>query len=504
MSPAARRARRLAPLLLALLALAQAAAAQAPAAPAARSAWGFDRSDLTPHPSVQFGVLPNGMRYALMRNAEPAGALAVRLRIGAGAAVEGEREQGSMHLIEHLVFHGTAGIPQLALPLMLARDGLERWNDFNADTSFEETLYRLDLAKSDARARATALTLMREIAANLSFDRRIVEAAKQRVTAEIGERDSVEDRLLAAQNAFFFPGSAIAGRSVAGSEARVKRIPAGALRRLHQRHYAPGQATLIMVGDFDPAAAEAEIAARFSDWRAAGETEAAKPPRRVARERGAEARLFVERDAPTRTVIARTGPLGGADATRRRDFQFLEHLGSEMLNRRLARAAAGADAPFQAADSAIYDHFGTGRLARVEITARGGDWARALQAGQRELREALERGYSQAELDEQLGASRQALDRVATARTSRELADSIADAVGRGIVFTEPGHASATEAYLGQVRLAEVNAALREAWAGRERLIFVSHDRRVRGGEAAILNVWRAGLAGGEAHSPGR
>ncbi|HEX8256402.1 MAG TPA: insulinase family protein, partial [Allosphingosinicella sp.] len=177
---------------------------------AARAAWGFDRSDLPPHPGVRFGVLANGMRYAVMRSAAPAGGLSLRLRVDVGAAAERGDQRGFAHLIEHLIFHGTASIPEGALPLMLPRDGLRRWEDFNAYTTFDETVYRLDLAKSDRRARETALTVLREISSNLVFGRKAVAAAKNAVIAEIAERDAAEDAITAAQNAFFFPGSGIA------------------------------------------------------------------------------------------------------------------------------------------------------------------------------------------------------------------------------------------------------------------------------------------------------
>ena len=129
---------------------APAIAQSAPATEAAR-AWGFDRSDLAPHPGVRFGVLPNGLRYALMRSAAPG--LSVRMRVGAGASVEALRERGSMHLIEHLIFEGSVNLPPLALPLMLGQQGLVRRTDFRAETSFDETVYSLDLPRADARAR---------------------------------------------------------------------------------------------------------------------------------------------------------------------------------------------------------------------------------------------------------------------------------------------------------------------------------------------------------------
>jgi zinc protease len=158
-----------------------------------------------------------------------------------------------------------------------------------------------------------------------------------------------------------------------------------------------------------------------------------------------------------------------------------------MLNRRLARIASATDAPFLSASSAIYDHFSTGRLARLDVAAKDRDWRKALLAGQAELRRALEPGFSQAELDEQLAASGQALADVAAPKTSPQLADAIADSVGRGIVFTAANDGSAAQAYLAQVRLEDVNAAFRAAWANPGRLIFVSHNRSISKAEAAYL-----------------
>lgn len=445
----------------------------------ARSAWGFGRTDLAPHPDVRFGVLPNGMRYALMRNTAPEEALSVRLHIGAGAMVEGEREQGFMHLVEHMIFHGSTNIPEGALPMMLSHAGLRRWTDFNAFTSFDETLFQLDLAKSDDRARQTALTLAREISSGLLFGPRAVEGAKRMVRTEIRGRDAVQDQLLAAQNSFFFPGSPLAGSSVASTEASVKRAQGSVLQRLYQAHYVPGSTTLIFVGDFDPDLLEREIAARFSDWPARPVPIRTRFTAPASGSRPSDFGLFVNPAADTSVTIAAAEPLGGGDAAKGRDSLFLAHLGIQMLNRRLARSAAAPDAAFSRADAALYDHFSTGRLARMDIEARDRDWRRALQAGEGELRRALARGFEQRELDEQLALSRKTLSRVASPRTSRAIADAIAEAVGRGVVFTQAGDASATDAYLARVRLGDVNAAFKAAWASPERLVFVAHNRPI-------------------------
>lgn len=125
----------------------------------------------------------------------------------------------------------------------------------------------------------------------------------------------------------------------------------------------------------------------------------------------------------------------------------------------------------------------------------GRDCRAALARGGEALLRALDEGFSEAELEEQRAESRRALSRAAAPRTSAALADAIVDAANRGIVFTRPGDPAASAAYLAAVRLEDVNAALRAAWADPSRLLFVTHDRRVRGGEAAVVEAWTEAAA---------
>jgi zinc protease len=470
------------------------ASAQAPAihSDEVRRAWGFDRSDLPPHPAVRFGVLPNGLRYAVMRNGAPAGALSVRLRIDVGAGVEAIREQGFVHLIEHLIFHGTANIPEGSLPMMLSHRGLRRWTDFDAYTSYDETVFRLNLGRSDAPARQVSLLLMREIATNLMFNRSAVEGAKRKVREEIGGRDAAKDGQIAAENNFFAPNSLIDRGPVAGTSAQVARATPEALRRLYARYYVPERTALVVVGDVDPDAMVAEIAARFSDWRSSatpGRRSSATParsgcgnkdapvhpssrahrryhcPRLAARQRG-------RRRRPARCSFPGAAWQPDAEPAPRRGRRRAQRT---IRERRVS----------------IYDHFNTVRLARLDVAARDRDWRGALQAGARELRRALAGGFTQAELDEQLAATRKALVRAAAPARTPELADAIIDAVGRRIVFTAPADASGTDAYLSRVRLQDVNAAFKAAWGTSDPLILVSHHRRIARGEAAIAAAWR-------------
>jgi zinc protease len=475
----------------------QAETPRASLSPAASQAWGFDVSDLTPHPGVLFGVLPNGMRYAVMRNGAPADGLSVRLHFDVGAMDEEKGEQGHLHLLEHLIFHGSENIPAGALPLMLAHRGMKRVDDFNAVTSYDETVYRLDLANSDRNARAAAMMLMREISSRLSFTRRSVEVAKKDVQDEIAARDQVRDRIATAQNAFFLPGTRLARGPVVGTKPIIRRATPEKLKRLYLRHYQPARATLVVVGDFDPAAMEAEIASQFADWQVSGaEAPAIGPKAKPLAGHQSRTFLFPDRAAATSVTIATVSPLRAAsDKAPLRDAQFLERLGNEMLNRRLAKLATSPDPPFASASAAIYNHFSTARVASLEVQARNRDWRAALGGAALELRRAIDHGFSRAELDEQLGLTRAALVRSTAPQASGAQADAIVDSVGRALIFTEAADPAATAVYLARVRLDQVNAVFAGAWGQADHMLFVTHDRRFPAAEAAIAATWKEAFA---------
>jgi zinc protease len=262
-----------------------------------------------------------------------------------------------------------------------------------------------------------------------------------------------------------------------------------ALKRLYDRTYAPYRATFVLVGDFDPAVAEGEVGSFFSTWKAAAQALKAGAealPASSTGNRGVEAFLFADRSAPTSVSIASFAE-PSQDRASARDAQFLEQLATDMLSRRLALRASPAVAR---ASAAIYTHFSMARLATLDVEAKDRDWRGALTFGGAQLHGALAHGFEQAELEAQLDVMREALRRAAAPRTSGALADAIVDAVGRKLVFTEAADPAASAAYLGKVRLDDVNAAFRQAWSNPARLIFVTHNRRVAGAEAAIIAAW--------------
>ena len=130
--------------LLAAMALAQPALAQsqAPAAapptaqtgPAieAATSWEHEGSDIPADPKWVTGTLANGLRYAVRRNAIPADTIAIRVRMDVGALDETPAQQGWSHLIEHMVFRGTAQYPDGDAVRIWQRLGAHFGSDTNA------------------------------------------------------------------------------------------------------------------------------------------------------------------------------------------------------------------------------------------------------------------------------------------------------------------------------------------------------------------------------------
>src|SRR5256885_2413854 len=147
------------------LTLARADFALAAAAPA----WPQAKSDIPVDPAIRFGALPNGMRYAIMKNTTPKGEASMRLRIGAGSLEEGDAQQGLAHFLEHMAFRGSTHVPEGDVFQILQRLGLRVGADANASTGPTQTIYQWDLPKADKPTLDTAFMLARDVVSELSL-----------------------------------------------------------------------------------------------------------------------------------------------------------------------------------------------------------------------------------------------------------------------------------------------------------------------------------------------
>src|SRR5712671_6048618 len=104
-------------------------------------AWPQAKSDIPVDPAIKLGTLPNGMRYAIMKNTTPKGEVSMRLRIGAGSLMESDAQRGLAHFNEHMAFRGTTHVPDGEVFKLLERLGSRVGADTNARTGELDTVY---------------------------------------------------------------------------------------------------------------------------------------------------------------------------------------------------------------------------------------------------------------------------------------------------------------------------------------------------------------------------
>jgi zinc protease len=486
--------------LLALLLLAVgfplvAQPAVAQATQASEPVWPFEKSDLPLDSDYRFSVLPNGLRVIVRHNASPAGQGLVRLYIGAGSLSETDSERGFAHFVEHMAFNGSAKVPEGEMVKLLEREGLAFGADTNASTNFEYTLYKLDLPRTDPELLDTALMLMRETASALTFDPGAVDRERGVVLSELRNGRTyalanTEDRL-----SFLYSGARFVNRLPIGTVESLQGATANGLRAFWQREYRPGNAVLVVIGDFDPATVEAAIRKHFGDWRAPGGQEDvdAGP---VDGARAGQIDIYVDPALAERVTISRNGPwLDEPDTVENRRKGVLRRIGYGIMNRRLQRIARSADAPFRDAGFGTSELFEAGRTTSLIIDAGDGEWREGVAAAVREYRKTLALGFTQAEIDEQVANLRTGLQNAvanASTRFHGTFEQAVMQMLTHDVVPTTPESGlERFEAMADDITPANVLAALdEEALPLVDPLIRFEGRKPPEGGAQALRAAW--------------
>ncbi len=486
--------RRLTALAGATLALAVCAggAGAAPQAvsPPPANVWPQTYAALPPDPAMRFGVLANGMRYVIMRNATPGGQASFRLRFAAGSMDESDTEQGLAHLLEHMAFDGSTHVANGEMIKILERHGLAFGADTNASTSWEETVYKLDLPKADADTLDTSLMLLREVAGELTLSQDAIDKERGVVLSEERLRDTPDYRVAKASLGFTLQGQLAARRFPIGLVETVKNATRDQLLDIYTRYYQPQSTVLVAVGDFDPDAMEARIKARFGDWTAKAPM-GPYPDHGTPLQRGAETRLVVEPGAPEVVQMSWVAPPAlepDSKAKRRRDM--IDNLALAVLNRRLDRLVRADDPPFLGASAYRADDFHSAEATTLQTMAKPGDWEAALKAADQAVRQLVQYGVSAEELGVEVDAYRAILKSAAESqatRTTPAVADDIAATVDTPEVETSPAEDLVLfDEDVKGLAPADIAQAVKDVFGGAGPLTLVSTQQPVAGGDKAV------------------
>jgi zinc protease len=472
------------------------------AAPASKPGeWPQAHSDLKADPGIRFGALPNGMRYAIMRNSTPPGQVSMRLRFDVGSLMERDDQQGLAHFLEHMAFNGSTNVPTRGEMVKdLERLGLAFGADTNAQTGFDATVYKFDLPKSDNQTVDTSLMLLREIAGNLLLDQAAMDQERGVILSEERLRDTPAYRVNKERSSFMMEGQRPPERFPIGLVPVIQNAKADLIADIYHRYYRPERATLVVVGDIDPDAMEAKIQARFADWKGQGPAGDDPDLGKVA-PRGPDFHLAVEPGSATTVELAWvTPPDLSPDSVAKHRREIIEQMGLAVLNRRLATLSRDQTPPFISAGAFRGNQYRAERVTGLVLLAQDNHWQEGLAAAETEVRRAVQYGVRPDELAREIAESDAALKlAVAGASTRRTpaLAEEIEGTVDEADVQTSPADDLALfEATAKDLTPAEVSAALKSDFEGQGPLVFMSAPDQVQGGVAAIRAAFETAKAG--------
>jgi zinc protease len=215
------------------------------------------------------GILPNGLTYYILENRKPENRAYLTLAVKAGSVMERDDEQGLAHFTEHMAFNGTVRFPESELVNYLRSLGMRFGPEVNAYTSYDQTVYGIEVPTEtgDGGGKtipAKALAVLDDWTHAITFapadvdDERLVIMEEYR--ARLGAMDRIRRRMLPD----IFQGSPYADRYPIGLPEIIENAPASRLQNFYKTWYRPDNMAVILVGDFDGAKLEAELASHFS------------------------------------------------------------------------------------------------------------------------------------------------------------------------------------------------------------------------------------------------
>ena len=370
--------------------------------------WLYENSDLPVHKDWTFGVLDNGLRYAVKKNRVPAGQVSIRVRIDAGSLHEDDDELGYAHLVEHLAFRGSTYVEDGDAKRIWQRFGVSFGSDSNAQTTPTQTVYQLDIPNAGGEVFAESMKILSGMIQNPRLSRKAVEAEKLIVQAEKREGDGAQRRVSNSIRKHFFQGQRLSQRQTIGTVDTLKKATAEGLRAFHKRWYRPEKTVIVISGDAAIDTMVSMIEQNFADWEVAGQ-EALQPDfgQPLQSQNGNIEQIstvIVENDVPSSVTLFYARPwYEKRDTIPYNEQLFINTIAQLILNRRL-ESVARYSKDFWAANIERDDISRSADATYLSIRPSTDDWEKAVKAVRAIIQDSIETAPSQADIDREVQA----------------------------------------------------------------------------------------------------
>jgi zinc protease len=429
-------------------------------------------------PQITMGKFANGLRYYIRPNKKPEKRAELRLVIKAGSVLEDDDQQGLAHLVEHMAFNGTKHFPKHDLIQFIESLGMRFGADLNAYTSFDETVYMLQVPTDKPETMDRALLILEDWARNVTFDETEIDKERGVVMEEWRIRRGAGARMLDKIFPIMLKGSRYADRLPIGKPEIIQGAKYDRLKKFYTDWYRPDLMAVVAVGDFDKAAIEKMITAHFESIPAATKPNP-RPTYEVPDHPGTNYAIATDKEMTSTTVevnnILPARPEGSVGAYRQKT---VDRLFSGMLSGRFSELAQKPDSPF------IFAGVGRGLfLARTKEQAtlfaqvKEDSIERGLDALLGEAERVSRFGFTATEFDRQKQSVLLNYERLATEKDNTPSV-SRANEYVRNFVANETLPSPDDEyalhkRFLPEITLDEINKLAKEWFLDRNRLVVV-------------------------------
>ncbi len=427
-------------------------------------------SELKPDPKTVFGTLDNGLQYIIRPNAEPPGRFSVRLHIAAGSLHEADDQRGIAHFLEHMVFNGTKNFTAAEIIPKMQRLGISFGAHANAYTSFDETVYMLDLPNMTDETVDLTFTVMRDFADGALLKLDEIDKERGVIISEKTSRDSVSFRMFIKQFDYLLPDSHLMKRLPIGTEEVIRSAPRERFVHFYKNFYTPERMTFIVTGDFK--VEEMEKRVRDSFISLTNPATAGKNPKKDIPPTGFGFRtaVFTDKEITTDNLTLHSiRPFTRKPDTKAERLAFYPlNAAHAILSRRFDILAKKENSPILSGGGSRSTYFNMVEAGSITVSPAEDQWEKALPVMEQEFRRAFEHGFTQAEIDEisaqWMNAAEQAVKRADT-RDSQGIAMSYVSAVNRkAIVLTPEDQLSLTKEGLATLTPARLHEAFKTFW----------------------------------------
>jgi zinc protease len=298
-------------------------------------------------PDIKTGVLPNGLKYYIKKNSKPEKKMELRLAVNAGAILEDDDQLGLAHFTEHMAFNGSKNFKKNDLVSFLQSIGVKFGAHLNAYTSFDETVYMLNIPLDKPENLEKGFTVLEDWAGGVLFDAAEIEKERGVVLEESRGSKGANDRMYRQIYPKLFVGSKYANRLPIGKDEILKTFKPETIKRFYADWYRPNLMAVVAIGDFDVAEVEAKIKIHFGKLK-----NAKKPRERVLVELPARQQsegLVVTDKEATNTILQIFYPYAKSkDEATVGDYRnsLVESLFQSMLSQRMTELTQKANPPF--------------------------------------------------------------------------------------------------------------------------------------------------------------